>query len=440
MTDLPSGWKWSTVGEVADVQLGRQRSPQHHQGPNMHPYVRAANVTWQGMHLDDVKEMDFTPAEAQRFALEPGDILLNEASGSPNEVGKPAIWRGEIAGCCFQNTLLRVRSSQLVPSYLYWYLYGAALRGRFGEAARGVNIRHLGKKGLAQFPVPVAPPPEQKPIATVVEEQLSGIGAAETSLRSARHRLRFMKQAALSKAQDSSWPEMPLADLLRGIEAGKSFMTAGRPALDGEWGVIKVSAMTWGDFRERENKAVPDAQAIDPRHEIQRGDLLLSRANTSEHVGATVLVHNCRPKLLLSDKSMRLLPVDGLDKSWLQFALLSPFLRRQMSAIATGTSDSMRNISQAKVRALRVRVPPAGQQAVIAGWIGEQLSGVDRLASQIDDGLRHAASLSRSVLSSAFAGRLSPQHPVDEPASATLKHIRRDQATSPRGRPARAAG
>lgn len=52
----------------------------------MRPYLRAANVTWSGVNLEDVKEMNFSPEEARIFTLEPGDILLNEASGSPNEV------------------------------------------------------------------------------------------------------------------------------------------------------------------------------------------------------------------------------------------------------------------------------------------------------------------------------------------------------------------
>ena len=75
-----------------------------------------------------------------------------------------------------------------------------------------------------------------------------------------------------------------------------------------EWGVIKVSAMTWGEFRETENKTVLEGRAVDPRMEIHPGDLLVSRANTVDYVGAVVMVHECRPRLLLSDKSLRLYP------------------------------------------------------------------------------------------------------------------------------------
>ncbi|WP_419920796.1 hypothetical protein [Candidatus Poriferisodalis sp.] len=155
--DLPPGWVLTTLGDIADVQLGRQRSPQHHNGSQMRPYLRAANVTWNGISLDDVKEMNFDDNDFETYRLEPGDMLLNEASGSPNEVGKPAIWRGEIEDCCFQNTLLRLRARAVDVDYLYWFCLFSALTGRFGEAGRGVNIRHLGKQGLMRFPIAVAP-------------------------------------------------------------------------------------------------------------------------------------------------------------------------------------------------------------------------------------------------------------------------------------------
>ncbi|WP_428117865.1 restriction endonuclease subunit S [Candidatus Poriferisodalis sp.] len=197
---LPRNWQRKEIGEVAEVQLGRQRSPQHHAGPQMRPYLRAANVTWTGLKLDDVKQMNFDEDDFETYRLHPGDLLLNEASGSPNEVGKPAVWWGEIEDCCFQNTLLRLQARDVDPDYLYWYCYMAALTGRFGEAGRGVNIRHLGKRGLARFPIAVAPPSEQKDIVTRLQEQFQQSSECETSVRQAQERARALRCSILAKA------------------------------------------------------------------------------------------------------------------------------------------------------------------------------------------------------------------------------------------------
>lgn len=95
----------------------------------MRPYIRAANVTWDGLALADVKQMNFTATEVDTFRLRPGDVLLSEASGSASQVGKPAVWNGEIEDCCFQNTLLRVRTAHLEPKYLFWFFKWLALSG-----------------------------------------------------------------------------------------------------------------------------------------------------------------------------------------------------------------------------------------------------------------------------------------------------------------------
>ena len=143
-----------SVDAVGEVQLGRQRSPKNHQGSHMRPYLRAANVTWNGIDFCDIKEMNFAPEELKRYKLIKGDILLNEASGSADEVGKPTIWGEEIEDCCFQNTLLRVRPSNLIDRKYLWLIFlHAARNGGFASAARGVNILHLGKANLASWPV-----------------------------------------------------------------------------------------------------------------------------------------------------------------------------------------------------------------------------------------------------------------------------------------------
>lgn len=196
----PSDWKLTTIGDIATVELGRQRSPQHHAGSQMRPYLRAANVTWQGIATSDVKQMNFDDADFAKHKLETGDLLLNEASGSPSEVGKPAIWNGEIENCCFQNTLLRLRPHEIEVEYLYWYCYAAARSGRFGDAGRGVNIRHLGKQGLARFPVLIPPIEQRGQIVGRLEDEFHQTATLEQAARSALDRVAALRRSILAAA------------------------------------------------------------------------------------------------------------------------------------------------------------------------------------------------------------------------------------------------
>ena len=92
--ELPHGGRWMRADEVGVVHLGRQRSPKNRSTDFPTKHLRAANLTKNGIDLSDVLEMDFKSSEREHCQLQPGDIVLSEASGSPSQVGKPAVWKG----------------------------------------------------------------------------------------------------------------------------------------------------------------------------------------------------------------------------------------------------------------------------------------------------------------------------------------------------------
>ncbi len=200
LPDLPEGWVWATLSSIGEVRLGRQRSPKRATGPNMRPYLRAANITWDGLNLADVKKMDFNPREYETYKLRRGDILLAEASGSADEVGKPAVWDDQIDGCCFQNTLIRVRAFPEVVPYLYFHLLSEARSGALGRAARGVGIHHLGAQRAEALMVALPPIAEQHRIVAEVERRLSVIQQAEATVEAGLKRAERLRQSILKVA------------------------------------------------------------------------------------------------------------------------------------------------------------------------------------------------------------------------------------------------
>jgi len=193
-------WRPVLLREVADVQLGQQRAPVHAEDANPIPYVRAANVTWQGLDLNDVKSMGFPNAARYRLAF--GDILLAEASGSANEVGKPAIWRDEIPGACYQKTLIRVRCRPdlLNHEFAYYFFLYTALSGQFARLAPGVGILHLTAERMLVWPT-VAPPPRiQASIVAEVDRRLSIAREVELEVDANLKRAHALRQAVLALA------------------------------------------------------------------------------------------------------------------------------------------------------------------------------------------------------------------------------------------------
>ncbi|HEX5534762.1 MAG TPA: restriction endonuclease subunit S [Actinomycetales bacterium] len=248
-----------------------------------------------------------------------------------------------------------------------------------------------------------------------------------------------------SEAEETGLPEGwawgTVGDLVVRSDAGKSFKCEPRPATPEEWGIIKVSAMTWGEFRPAENKALLDEELVDPTYEIQKDDVLVSRANTVDHVGAPVLVGEVRPRLLLSDKSIRFQPGLEVDRKWFTYWLRSPAVRKEVESKATGTSDSMRNISQPDLKAIGIPVPPAAEQRRIAEALDNYLARLDAIETLLHAAQAQVSALRRACLTEAFAGRLVSQDAHEEPAEELLKRVRveREAAESERKAARRAA-
>jgi type I restriction enzyme S subunit len=283
--------------------------------------------------------------------------------------------------------------------------------------------------------IPLPPIDDQLRIVAAIEEQFSRLDAGVAALQSSWTKLRLMRRALLHSAvtgkligaTTDGWKIATLGELVTDIHAGKSFKCEERPAQPDEWGVIKVSAMTWGEFLERENKTVLPGREIDMRMEIREGDLLVSRANTVDYVGAVVLVRKTRPRLLLSDKSLRLLLSSAVLPEWLVITLRSPDARRYIEGVATGTSDSMRNISQPKLRALQVPLPPIDVQRELIAEVARQSAVIAELDSAIKRQLTRADRLRSSILADAYAGRLASLEPSDR-SPAQLQPPRPDLA------------
>src|SRR5207248_11471211 len=104
---------------------------------------------------------------------------LSEASGTPEQVGKPAIWRGEIEDCCFQNTVIRFRPIIVSTEFLFIVLQHLYKSGAFAESSSGSGINHLSRERFARMPIALPPLAEQKRIVEDVSRRLSALERLE---------------------------------------------------------------------------------------------------------------------------------------------------------------------------------------------------------------------------------------------------------------------
>jgi type I restriction enzyme S subunit len=137
---------------------------------------------------------------------------------------------------------------------------------------------------------------------------------------------------------------------------------------------------------------------------VRKGDLLFSRANTTELVGATVFVFDTPPNRVLPDKLWRFIWKNPSEVEPLfVWALFNhPKIRFEIGRRATGTSGSMKNISMEKVMSIRVPWPDIETQRRFARFTTEERELRNRMSSSKND----ADNLFNSLVQRAFRGEL----------------------------------
>ncbi|MBB5155673.1 restriction endonuclease subunit S [Saccharopolyspora phatthalungensis] len=433
MSDLPNGWAWATLGEIADVRLGRQRSPKNHTGNQMRPYLRAANIGWEGLKLDDVKQMNFTDDEVAVYCLRPGDILLSEASGSASEVGKPAIWKGEIEECCFQNTLIRVRSEHIDSRFLMWFLKGEAVRGAFVQHSRGVGIHHIGVARLAKWSVPIPPLAEQRRIVAALEDHLSRVEAGARLQEGAEVRARSLVKRILVEAVPASIP-----DHWRQVAVGDAGTVDLGRQRHPDWHSgpnMRPYLRVANVFEDRiDTSDVMEMHFQDDtfeRFRLQAGDILLNEGQSPELLGRPAMYRGKPEQVAFTNSLLRFKCGSGIDPEW---ALL--VFRRHVHSGRylrdMRITTNIAHLSSGRFKKVEFPIPPLQEQKQIVRRVHESLQGVDRLATEVLRMNSRAEHLRRSLLREAFAGRLVAQNPGDEPASVLMERIRAERGSAPK--------
>lgn len=167
----------------------------------MRPYLRVANVLEDRIDFSDIKEMNFSPDEMRKYRLRPGDILLNEGQ-SPELVGRPALYRGEIEEIYFQNHLIRFRTSEeIIPDFALLVFRHYMYAGIFRRIARwSTNIANMGVERFKALPFPVPPLEEQVSIAAEARSRLEAIDQQSEAVRASLERLPEMEQELFAAA------------------------------------------------------------------------------------------------------------------------------------------------------------------------------------------------------------------------------------------------
>ncbi|MCO7625216.1 restriction endonuclease subunit S [Pseudomonas fluorescens] len=185
---LPSGWDEIRIEKFCTVQGGIQKTPLRRPISQHFPYLRVANVQRGRIDVKELERYELSLAELAKWRLNSGDLLIVEGNGSENEIGRCAIWRGEVVDCVYQNHLMRVRP-EICEQVEYLALYlnspvGIAHMKRLAITTSGLFNLSVGK--IRSIPVALPPVSEQRRIVAKVDQLMELCDQLKTRLTQAR--------------------------------------------------------------------------------------------------------------------------------------------------------------------------------------------------------------------------------------------------------------
>lgn len=191
--DIPQEWDMSRVKYHYEISLGKMLQPLPLAlTDTLEYYMCSANITWQGISLNPLKQMWFSTSDRAQYRLENGDLLVTEGG----DVAVSCIWNDELAECYLQNAAHRVRQIGSSDNrFLYYWLALCKSTGYVDQICNKATIAHFTKEKFGEMPLCVMRIEEQRAIADYLDAQCAKIDSIIADIEKQIETLKQYKQS-----------------------------------------------------------------------------------------------------------------------------------------------------------------------------------------------------------------------------------------------------
>src|SRR5690606_10625681 len=169
--ELPSGWEWERLPNVAFFQEGPGIMAKDFRFEGV-PLIRISGMQSHYVSLEGCNFLDEEMVEMKwnHFRLDEGDILLSSSAS----LGKVAKVGKEVAGSIAYTGLIRFKPySCLSEEFLIGFFSSNEFGRQINDNKKGAAIMHFGPTHLRLMLIPIPPLKEQHRIVTKVDELMA---------------------------------------------------------------------------------------------------------------------------------------------------------------------------------------------------------------------------------------------------------------------------
>jgi len=290
---------------------------------------------------------------ANSFRFGPEHVLYGKLRPYLNKVALP-----DFEGKASTELLPLLPASELDRRYLAYFLRSPMTVGRISAKTAGSRMPRADMTFVFDLRIPLPSSDEQHRIVDLLSRAEGIVRLRRDAEKIAAELIPalFIDMFGDPASNPKGWPVRKVSDFVARFEGGKNIQAGS--ANGSRYRILKVSAVTSGVYRESESKPSPDDYSPPTSHIVRAGDMLFSRANTEELVGATAIVESTDGQTLLPDKLWRFVWNEPLESAYMHALFQSAHVRRELGKLSSGTSASMRNIAQAKLYGLSLPIAP----------------------------------------------------------------------------------
>lgn len=392
MTNIPDGWRATTLGELGRYLNGRAFKKQEW-GTAGRPIIRIQNLTGSSSTFNY-----FEGELEDRYVVRAGDLLVSWAATLGSY-----FWNGPQA--VLNQHIFKVESN--IDPRFHKYLLDHKL-AELMRHTHGSGMVHITRGRFDSLPVVVPPINEQRRVVAILEDHLSRLDAADAYLTSSERRVEAWRSAATQRELWIGDPvERPVGELLREpMRNGRS----DRAVKESEAGTrtLTLTAVTRNQFTDEFTKLTVTPQKIAQGLWLEPGDVLVQRSNTPELVGTAARYDGPKDWAIFPDLLIRLRPDESvIDGRFFVAALRSEKVHRTLRSRAKGLAGSMPKIDQRSIAEMAVPVPSLSRQRGAVERITEIERSAAAAVAQIARQRLRAGGLRSALLAAAFSGRLT---------------------------------
>lgn len=407
--DIPEGWEVNRLKSHIYVKDKKEKYLNQ-------KYIGLENVeSWTGKY----RESALTP-EGLCNVFEKNDILFGKL--------RPYLAKCIVAdfdGLCSTEFIV-ICSYGGCNKYFKYVLLSQPVIEEITSETYGTKMPRANWEKIGNITLVIPPLSEQQRIADYLDAKCARIDESMELVRQSMEKLRAYKLSLITEAvtkgldpdvpmKDSGIPwigEVPegwgictLASCVASIESGVSVNAGGEPAKENEFGILKTSCVYGFSFNILENKSVNYDEYCRLKCPVKEGSLIVSRMNTPDLVGACGYVDKSYKNIFLPDRLWQVTIKDSYCSKFIYYYLVSSQVRAYLASRATGTSGSMKNISQKQFVTTPFLCPPLSEQQRIADYLDAKCARIDALLEEKERLLDRLAEYKKSLIFECVTGK-----------------------------------